>query len=600
MSFAGLSIRSKLLVGFAVPVLVMFLIATFLYVSVEQLLEHSGWVSHTHVAVSYGTRLIGAMVDQETGERGFLVTGQDEFLEPYTAGKRNFAQIMSEAQAYVADNPTQVDRLKRVDELARQFEERAAAPEIAKRREVNTGKAPISEVSAMLAAKAGKGSMDEIRRIVGEFTDAESKLLAQRNLAAEGSGRSAVVGSLLLVLGGVLVTILLAFYLSRALTRPIFGAIELLESIAAGDLQQTVEITSQDEMGQLQRAMKAMLEKLSIISRDATAIAGGDLTQDVRVSSERDGVGKAFKKMVEELRTLVQQAGSAATQVASGSKELSSASQNLSQGATEQASSLEEITSSVMEIGSQAGSSADNAGQAKRLVDQARNAAQEGDGHMKTMVGAMQKITTSSQQIGKIIKVIDDIAFQTNLLALNAAVEAARAGKHGKGFAVVAEEVRNLAGRSAKAARETAELIESGAKEVDGGLAVAKVTAQSFEQIVENVVKSADLIGEIAAAAAGAAQGIAQVSLGLTQIDQVTQRTTASAEQTAASAEELSTSAAQLQGLLARFRIDSGREFAQEAWEEPAQQQKQRTPRLTRLPGARPVPGRTGANGHVD
>jgi methyl-accepting chemotaxis protein len=240
--------------------------------------------------------------------------------------------------------------------------------------------------------------------------------------------------------------------------------------------------------------------------------------------------------------------------VASGAQEISDASQALSQGATQQASSLEEIGASITEIGSQAKSNADNAGQANHLVASARESAEKGDQQMKSMVSAIQQITTSSQQIAKVIKVIDDIAFQTNLLALNAAVEAARAGKHGKGFAVVAEEVRNLAGRSAKAARETAEMIESSTKNVEAGLAAAQATSESFDRIVGDVVKTADLIGEIAAASNEQAQGISQLSAGLTQIDQVTQRNTASAEQTAAASGQLSSSAARVRDLLGRFR----------------------------------------------
>ena len=174
---------------------------------------------------------------------------------------------------------------------------------------------------------------------------------------------------------------------------------------------------------------------------------------------------------------------------------------------------------------------------------------------MSQMVESMESINASSAQIAKIIKVIDDIAFQTNLLALNAAVEAARAGRHGKGFAVVADEVRNLAGRSAKAAKETAELIESSGAKVSAGMQVATSTSESFKDIVEGIIKTNDLVGEIAAASSEQAQGVSQINIGLSQVDQVTQQNTANAEETASAAEELSSQAMHLQGLIARFKL---------------------------------------------
>jgi len=231
-------------------------------------------------------------------------------------------------------------------------------------------------------------------------------------------------------------------------------------------------------------------------------------------------------------------------------------SQSLSQGATEQASYVEEISSSMNEINAQSKRSAESADEASKLATAAREAAQSGDQEMKTMVAAMGEIDGSSRLIAKIIKTIDDIAFQTNLLALNAAVEAARAGKQGKGFAVVAEEVRNLAGRSAKAAQETAELIQASGAKVGNGIAAAKTVSQAFGGIFENVVKVADLVAGIAASNRDQAQGITKIATGLEQVAQVTQRSTANAEEAADASEQLASNAAEARRILGRFQVN--------------------------------------------
>lgn len=266
-------------------------------------------------------------------------------------------------------------------------------------------------------------------------------------------------------------------------------------------------------------------------------------------------VARALRGAAEKLTNLLGRVNETAIQVASGAGQVSDAGQSLSQGATEQAASLEEITSSLTEVGSQSKTNAENAALAKGLADEAHSAADQGIQRMEEMMAAMGEIQNSSKEVVKIVKAIDDIAFQTNLLALNAAVEAARAGRHGKGFAVVAEEVRNLAGRSAKAAKETADGINTSIEKVDRGTGVAGQTVEALIKISEQVAKVNDLIGEISAASKEQAQSLSQVEAALQQIDGVTQQNSANAEQTASAAEELSSQAAALKQLLAGLNL---------------------------------------------
>jgi len=308
---------------------------------------------------------------------------------------------------------------------------------------------------------------------------------------------------------------------------------------------------------QVNEILDGVLAPVAKVREALTVAAERDLS--VRVHDDYVGdhavLKDAYNRMTTELSDTIGQIQLAAEQINAGSGQVASTAQSLAHGATTQAAAIEEIGTTIRGVAEQAGATAEAAREVDRVSTRAGEVAARGDERMQAMLAAMSNIEEASRHISRIIKVIDEIAFQTNLLALNAAVEAARAGVHGRGFAVVAEEVRNLAARSAKAARETTEMIESTLVKVDHGSKAANETAEALHEIVENVDQVRTLIKDIAKAADEQAQGVSEVDKGLEQIDRVTQQNTAAAEESAAAAEELSSQADLLSELISEFKV---------------------------------------------
>ena len=288
---------------------------------------------------------------------------------------------------------------------------------------------------------------------------------------------------------------------------------------------------------------------------DRLAMGDMDLHIQAKYHDEAGQLADSFEKMVTNINEVLSGVAASSEQVNSGSQQVSDSSVALSQGATEQASSVQELTASVEQISSQTRLNAQNATQANELAIKAKENADSGNSQMKEMVVAMDNINTASASISKIIKVIDDIAFQTNILALNAAVEAARAGQHGKGFAVVAEEVRNLAARSAKAAKETTDMIETSIKKTEAGSRMAAETAQALNMIVHGIEQVAELVNHIAIASNEQAIGIEQINQGIMQVSQVVQHNSATSQESAAASEELSSQATMLRDMVGKFKL---------------------------------------------
>ena len=359
-------------------------------------------------------------------------------------------------------------------------------------------------------------------------------------------------------------TVILAVYVSGIISKPLIALANFMKKAGStGDITLSpvdIEVIgkyaqAKDEIGQCIGNTAAFVDHIGIIANILNSIAKGDLSNEGKPLSEEDVMGQAIYFTVNSLNQMFGEINSSSTQVDIGSKQVADGAQALAQGSTQQAASLQELSSSIAEIAAKTKSNATMAEKAALLAGKIRNSAEEGSSRMNEMVKAVGEINEASSSISKVIKVIDDIAFQTNILALNAAVEAARAGQHGKGFAVVAEEVRNLAAKSAEAAKDTGSLIENSIEKATLGVRIAGETAESLTEIVSGISESGKIIDEIAHSSEEQSVGVDQINIGIDQVAQVVQQNSATAEESAAASEEMSSQSSMLQELISRFKL---------------------------------------------
>ncbi len=380
------------------------------------------------------------------------------------------------------------------------------------------------------------------------------------------STRDAMVINIAVIVASILISVIVALALARNIGRPMKACVKRMKQLVEGDLETPMpKVSNRDETGVLVESTEALVEGLRVVINDISYLLNEMANQNLNVHTEHEEVYvgsfqdilHSMRNMRLELSRAMRQVNHSAEEVANASDQLSSSAQMLSQGTAEQAGSVQELAARITMISEEVKDTADGALDVRSQTHQTGEEVFLCNQKMQNLVEAMEKIRYSSEEIEKILKTIDDIAFQTNILALNAAVEAARAGSAGKGFAVVAEEVRNLAGKSAQAAKNTSELIENSTDAVHIGTGIAQNTADVLLGVVESIQSVVAAIDHIAIVSNEQSESVGQVSEGINQISVVVQSNSATAEEGAAASEQLSAEAASLKELVEQFTLAS-------------------------------------------
>jgi len=515
VGLSKLNINARLIAGFAMVVAILIVLIVVATVTQRKQSDAQKLNLHTYEVVDHVNLLEDAIVTMQSGMRAFLLTGLDESLAPMNSGREAYRQNIEKLRALV-----QVAEVrKHLDALDREQQEwfkQAAEPAIAFRREVITGTATMADVVQLERQDPGKKYMEAMRTAMSEIHRIEQQLLDERTQAAADA--SAFTSAVLLG-GGVLAVVLsifLAVVIARSIVNPLRQVLRATEDLRAGDGDLTYQLPPMDaEFGEISRSLNGFIGKLHEIIAATKSLSGS---------------------------------------MSSGSLEIARGNDDLNQRTQEQAAALEETASSMEEMTATVKQNADNARQANQLSANARSHAEKGGAVVQRAVTAMEEINASSRKISDIIGVIDEIAFQTNLLALNAAVEAARAGEQGRGFAVVASEVRNLAQRSASAAKEIKELIVDSVDKVRAGSALVDESGQTLAEIKDAVNKVSNIVAEIAAASEEQAQGIDQVNNAVAQMDTMTQQNAALVEEATAASKQLEQQGQTLVSQVSQFR----------------------------------------------
>jgi methyl-accepting chemotaxis protein len=572
------SIGAKIGSGFGLALAILIVIGAVSYSSTAKFMDSAGWVAHTYEILDNVAGFLSAMKDAETGQRGYVITGQDRYLEPYRNAAAAAGQNLENLRRLTADNPVQQRRLDALAPLvASKFAELQET--IALRRDKG-----FEAAAKMVLTDRGKEAMDQIRQLSGEMKEEENRLLKERTQEekerAQGTKSTIIFGSLI----ALIFVMAAGFAITRNIATPLKEVSQAAQRIAAGDLLVDLPATNRrDEVGVLTQMFLRMTQSLKQMSEVAKQIAKGDLTVELVPQSEKDVLGNAFLAMVGDLRKAMREIGEGVDVLGSSTSEILATTKQVTTGAAETATSVTETTTTVEEVKQTAVVSSQKA---KRVSESAQNVAQIAQAGRKSVDGTIEEITRmrsqmdliaesivrlseQSQAIGEIVATVNDLADQSNLLAVNAAIEAAKAGEQGKGFAVVAQEVRSLAEQSKKATVQVRTILgdiqkatngavlatEQGAKAVEAGVKQATQSGDSVKALAESVTEASQAATQIAASSQQQLLGMDQVASAMENIKIATTQNIAGAQQSEAAAQNLQELGHKLKHLVGHYKL---------------------------------------------
>jgi methyl-accepting chemotaxis protein len=551
-----LKIRTKILFGFLAVVLIAVAIGVAGCVTTTMLTSISEEMQALQAEGASISNVLNAHYLWRQGLTEAVLNGSG-FTGSLDSGTCSLGQWYGSPEANSMDDPELLRLLESIDGPHRQIHADAGAV--------------VAYISAGNPERAKEylnaSILPHTEQVISVLTEMQARysvLTAAKNVEAGNIKGMVTAVNWSLVAAAVIGGVSFALFIANMVSKPLAPLTAFMKQAGAtGNIALTPEDIKiigsygkrKDEIGQTIAATAAFIVRVGEVSKTLETIADGDLSVELAPLSDKDALGVSLQKMTANLGDMFVEINAATERVSIGSRQIAEGAQSLAQGSTQQAATVQQLAASASEIHAKTQANAELAESAADMAGLIMKSADKGSLRMNEMVLAVGEISRAGESIGKVMKAIDDIAFQTNILALNAAVEAARAGQHGKGFAVVAEEVRNLAAKSAEAARDTGALIQNSIEKAQLGAMIAKETAESLEEIVAGIGKSGQIVARIAESSQAQAGGIANINNGITLVAQVVQQNSATAEQSAAASQEMSSQAHVLHEMVARFRL---------------------------------------------